>query len=53
MKQKVNPAKVKKATGYKYGGKVSAGSPCLKPTNQKTVRAKGMGAATRGGNFKA
>jgi hypothetical protein len=37
---------------YAAGGKVSAGSPQIKPTNQSTVKAKGMGAATRGGNFK-
>lgn len=42
--------KVKK--GYAGGGKVMAGSSTLKPTNQSTVKAKGMGAATRGGNFK-
>jgi hypothetical protein len=37
---------------YAHGGKVSAGRPGLKPTNQSTVKARGMGAATRGGNFK-
>jgi hypothetical protein len=34
---------------YAYGGSVKTG---IKPTNQGTAKAKGMGAATRGGNFK-
>ena len=36
-----------KGQRFAHGGKVG-----LKPTNQSTVKAKGMGAATRGGNFK-
>ena len=35
--------------GYSDGGMVNIG---VKPTNQSTVKATGMGAATRGGNFK-
>lgn len=45
--KKANPAKVK-AKKYAHGGMVKG----IKPTNQSTVKAKGMGAATRGGNFK-
>jgi hypothetical protein len=37
---------------YAQGGTVSAGSPRLKPSNSATTKARGMGAATRGGNFK-
>ena len=41
-----------KPMGYAHGGMVSAGSSRIKPTNQSSTKAKGMGAATRGGNFK-
>ena len=40
----------KKIKGYNQGGMVARRG--IMPTNQKTVQAKGMGAATRGGNFK-
>jgi len=36
--------------GYADGGMVTKRG--IMPTNQKTVQARGMGAATRGGNFK-
>ena len=36
--------------GYAKGGRVTKRG--IMPTNQKTVQATGMGAATRGGNFK-
>jgi len=36
--------------GYADGGMVTKRG--IMPTNQKTVQATGMGAATRGGNFK-
>ena len=49
----------KKKKGYKSGGlmknkpgKKGYAKGGLMKTNQKTVQAKGMGAATRGGNFK-
>lgn len=47
FKRKKRPAAKKL---YNDGGMVRAMG--LKPTNQTTVKAKGMGAATRGGNFK-
>jgi len=49
FKRKKRPA-VQKT--YKDGGAVKASGLGIKPTNQTTVKAKGMGAATRGGNFK-
>ena len=51
FKRKKRPAAKKL---YNDGGMVKASgfSMGLKPTNQTTVKAKGMGAATRGGNFK-
>jgi len=42
--------KKKKMKGYNQGGMVTKRG--IMPTNQKTVQARGMGAATRGGNFK-
>ena len=37
---------------YSDGGTVTAGTSRIKPTNSASVQARGMGAATRGGNFK-
>ena len=42
--------KPKKVKGYNQGGMIAKRG--IMPPNQKTVQAKGMGAATRGGNFK-
>jgi len=39
----------KKKKSYAHGGQVKIG---IKPTNLKTVKAKGAGAATKGFNFK-
>ena len=47
--------KPKEVKGYNQGGMIAkpqGGGRGIMPTNQKTVQAKGMGAATRGGNFK-
>jgi|TARA_R110002074_G_scaffold201646_2_gene369556 hypothetical protein len=51
---KKRPANKKtKVKGYSHGGKVeTSGGRGIMKTNQATVKAKGMGAATRGGNFK-
>tara|TARA_R110000824_G_scaffold162073_7_gene337649 strand:- start:1637 stop:1813 length:177 start_codon:yes stop_codon:yes gene_type:complete len=50
FKDKKRKAKKKKMKGYNQGGVVTKRG--IMPTNQKTVQATGMGAATRGGNFK-
>jgi len=50
FKDKKRKAKKKKMKGYNQGGMVTKRG--IMPTNQKTVQARGMGAATRGGNFK-
>ena len=47
FKDKKRKAKKKKMN---QGGMVTKRG--IMPTNQKTVQARGMGAATRGGNFK-
>ena len=47
--------KAKKVKGYNQGGMIAkpqGGGRGIMTINQKTVQAKGMGAATRGGNFK-
>ena len=50
FKDKKRKAKKKKMKGYNKGGMVAKRG--IMPTNQITVQARGMGAATRGGNFK-
>ena len=55
FKSKKRKPKKKKMKGYNQGGmlaKPQGGGRGIMPTNQKTVQATGMGAATRGGNFK-
>ena len=56
MAQSVFKSKKRKTMkGYNQGGmlaKPQGGGRGIMPTNQKTVQARGMGAATRGGNFK-
>jgi hypothetical protein len=51
FKKKKRPGAKK---GYNDGGMVKADRPGIgiEPTNQSTIKAKGIGAATRGGNFK-
>lgn len=49
MKKGGVPSTQRHKKGYAKGGVVKMGT---KPTNQKTVKAKGAGAATRGYNFK-
>lgn len=44
-----NKGKMGIKKSYAHGGQVKIG---IKPTNQKTVKAKGAGAATKGFNFK-
>ena len=50
FKGKKRGAKKKKIKGYNQGGMITKRG--IMPTNQKPVQATGMGAATRGGNFK-
>ena len=50
FKSKKRKPKKKKMKGYNQGGMITKRG--IMPTNQKTVQATGMGAATRGGNFK-
>jgi hypothetical protein len=59
VERKVKLTPTQKKKGYKSGGlmknktgKKGYAHGGLVKTNQKTVQAKGMGAATRGGNFK-